>query len=71
MKILILFLTISCHKIPDQKTIYANLRCPDTGIDLTVKPHEIRMIYDGVYEVFAEGTHQTITGNCVLTKIER
>lgn len=70
MKILILFLTISCVNKPST-TFYANLKCHDTGVDLTVKPHEIRMIYDGVYEVFTNNSYQTITGNCVLTKFER
>ena len=70
MKILILLILVSC-KQPEQKTIYTNLVCNDSGIDVTLKPNEIRVIYDGVYEYFLNGEHIMVSGNCVLKTLEK
>lgn len=70
MKILILLILVSC-KQPEQKTIYTNLVCTDSDVDVTLKPNEIRVIYDGVYEYFLNGEHIMVSGNCVLKTLEK
>jgi hypothetical protein len=43
--------------------------CADSNIDITLKPNEIRLIYDGVYEYFLNGEHVIVSGDCkIITK---
>lgn len=51
--------------------MYANLVCTDSGIDVTLKPNEIRVIYSDVFEYFLNGERIIVTGNCVLKTIEK
>jgi hypothetical protein len=70
LTVILLILITSC-KQPEQKTIYTNLVCTDSGVDVTLKPNEIRVIYDGVYEYFLSGEHIMVSGNCVLKTLEK
>jgi hypothetical protein len=71
MKLLILLtLLASCGNKPTT-TIYKNLSCPELETDITLKPNEIRIIYDGVYEYFLNGEHIMVSGNCVLKTLEK
>lgn len=70
MRIIFLLLLISC-KSPEQKTIYTNLVCSDSGVDVTLKPNEIRVIYSDVFEYYLNGEHIIVSGDCTLTTIEK